>query len=93
MPRVVLRFRRRRCAAGPDAGVRHPREGMGIGAILSRPPPAPRPSAGHTPIVRFATKPLAASPVTVASWEMPPSSPKTLSRVNEVRARFDALDG
>ena len=42
------------------------------------------PGTGQTPMVRLATKPLPASPVTVASWWMPPSSPKTLSEVSDV---------
>ncbi len=70
-----------------------PARGWGSGRSYRDRHRAPAPAAGHTPIVRFATKPLPASPVTVASWWMPPSSPKTLSRVNEVRARFDVLDG
>ena len=48
--------------------------------------------AAQIAIVRLATYPVPVSPVMVASWWMPPSSPKTMSRVRDVRARLSALD-
>ena len=40
--------------------------------------------AGHTPTVRFATKPALTPPVTVASWCAALSLPKTLSDASDI---------